>query len=185
MKIKKTREIIRKEKTIREFLVFKALDLSIKLNVPMQIHTGMGASPSIDVRDANPLNLLNLITHPELSKAKIVLVHCGYPYVEETGYLANQYPGVFVDLSEMNPFIGSGVKNKILSLLEMAPITKVMYGSDGFNTPEVFWIASIICRESLGQAMEELINRGFIDEDFANKSIKLILRENAKKLYNI
>ena len=67
----------------------------------------------------------------------------------------------------------------------MAPTNKIMYGSDGFNAPEVFWIASIICRESLGQAMDELINRNFIDEDFANKSIKAILRENAKILYNV
>jgi predicted TIM-barrel fold metal-dependent hydrolase len=182
---KKTNSMVEKEKVIREYLLFKTLELCNKFDIPFQIHTGMGSAPNIDVRSANPLHLINIITDPELNKVKIVLVHSGYPYVEEAGYLANQYPNVYIDISEMNPFISIGVKNKILSLLEMAPTTKIMYGSDGFYTPEVYWIAAIIAREALSQALDQLIKRKFIDEDYGYKSAKFILHDNAKKLYNV
>jgi len=181
----KTLEMVQNEKIIREYLLFKTLELCMKLDVPLQIHTGVGASPNIDVREVNPLHLINIITHPELNNAKIVLIHSGYPYVEEAGYLANQYPNVYIDISEMNPFISIGVKNKVLSLLEMAPVTKIMYGSDGFNIPEVFWIAALIGREAISQALDHLIKRGFIDEDYGYQSAKLILYENAKELYKV
>ena len=181
----KTKDMIKKEKVIREYMLFKTLELCKKFDLPLQIHTGMGASPDIDIRSANPLHLINIIRDPEFNKVKIVLVHSGYPYVEEAGYLANQYPNVYIDISEMNPFISIGVKNKILSLLEMAPTTKIMYGSDGFYTPEVYWIAAIIGKEALSQALDQLIKREFIDEDYGYKSAKFILHENAKKLYNV
>ena len=63
--------------------------------------------------------------------------------MEEAGYLANQYPNIYIDISELNPFMSIGVERKLLSLLEMSPTTKIMYGSDGVVIPELFWISSI------------------------------------------
>lgn len=176
---------IRDEKNLRHYLLWIALQKSIELSVPFQLHTGVGDSPAIDLRASNPLHLLEVVADNELREARIVLVHSGYPYVREAGYLANSYPNVYVDLSEMIPFASIGAKTCILQLLEMAPVTKLMYGSDGCNVPEVFWIGGLIGKEALAEALQELIERRAIDEDYAHSAARQILQGNALRLYKL
>jgi predicted TIM-barrel fold metal-dependent hydrolase len=176
---------IKDEKILRDYLVCLGIEKSIDLDVPFQIHTGIGDSPYIDVRDANPLHLFEVIADEKLGKAKLVLVHAGYPFVEEAGYLANNFPNVYIDLSEMFPFVATGMKNTVLQLLYMAPTTKIMYGSDGYNIPELFWISAIWGKKAISNALEDLVISEAIDEDYAYKTGRLILSENAIKLYNL
>ncbi|MEM2127408.1 MAG: amidohydrolase family protein [Candidatus Bathyarchaeia archaeon] len=173
------------ERVLRGYLLCRALEKSIDLDVPFQIHTGIGDSPQIDVRESNPLHLHDIIADDHLGKAKLVLVHAGYPYVEEAGYLANNYPNVYIDLSEMFPFTAAGMRDATLRLLYMAPVTKIMYGSDGFRIPELFWISALWGKKALSEALEELVNSEVIDEDYAYKAGGLILSENSIKLYKI
>lgn len=174
---------VRNERTLRNYLLWVAFQKSIELSVPFQLHTGIGDSPFIDVRAVNPLHLLEVIADEELREAQIVLVHSGYPYVREAGFLANNYPNVYIDMSEMIPFASVGAKACILQLLEMAPVTKLMYGSDGFGVPEIFWIGGIIGREALAGALQELIESKAIDEEYARTAAQLILQGNALRLY--
>lgn len=176
---------IKDEKILRDYLVCLGIEKSIDLDVPFQIHTGIGDSPYIDVRDANPLHLFEVIADEKLGKAKLVLVHAGYPFVEEAGYLANNFPNVYIDLSEMFPFVATGMKNTVLQLLYMAPTTKIMYGSDGYNIPELFWISAIWGKKAISDALDDLVISEAIDEDYAYKTGRLILSENAIKLYNL
>ncbi len=173
------------ERVLRGYLLCRALEKSIDLDVPFQIHTGIGDSPQIDVRDSNPLHLHDIIADEDLGKAKLVIVHAGYPYVEEAGYLANNYPNVYIDLSEMFPFIAAGMRDATLRLLYMAPVTKIMYGSDGYKIPELFWISALWGKKAISEALEEFVKSEVIDEDYAYKAGSLILSENAIKLYNI
>lgn len=182
---RKSPRAVRDEKTLRNYLVCRGIEKSIDLDVPFQIHTGIGDSPYIDLREANPLHLFDVIRDEELGKAKIVLVHAGYPYVEEAGFLANNYPNVYIDLSEMIPFIGPGMREKILQLLYMSPTTKILYGSDGYNIPEIFWISAIWGKQALSEALQELVESGAIDEDYAYKAGRLILWGNAVRLYKL
>ncbi len=172
------------EKIMRDFLICRSIKKSIDLKIPFQLHTGFGDTP-IDVRAANPLHLFEVINDEELRKAQLVLVHAGYPYVEEAGFLANTYPNVYIDLSEMMPFIGPGMKEKVLQLLYMAPTTKIMYGSDGYNNPEIYWIAAIWGKQAISEALQDLVHSDAIDEDYAYKAGGLILSENAIRLYKL
>lgn len=171
-------------KILYNYLICRSIEKSIDLEIPFQIHTGFGDTP-IDVRAANPLHLFEVITDEELGKAQFVLIHAGYPYVEETGLLANTYPNVYIDLSEMMPFIGPGMKEKVLQLLYMAPTTKIMFGSDGYNNPEIFWIAAIWGKQAISEALQDLVRSDAIDEDYAYKAGSLILSENAIRLYKL
>ena len=128
---------------MRDFLVFQTLEACLRHDIPLQLHTGVGDSPIIDLRNSNPLLLINILKDEHFGKAKIVLVHAGYPYTAEAGYLANNYPNVFIDVSEMNPFASIGIEPKLLELMEMAPLTKLFYGSDGYNIPELFWFSAV------------------------------------------
>ncbi|MGD0612308.1 MAG: amidohydrolase family protein [Anaerolineales bacterium] len=173
------------EKGMRDYLVLQTLEACIRYDIPLQMHTGMGDSPLIDVRLSNPLLLFGMFSDEHYGKAKYVIVHAGYPYTGETGFLVNNYPNVWVDISEMNPFAGIGIEPKLLELMEMAPMTKIMYGSDGYNIPELFWFASVYLKKSLGRALDRLIENDTMDEAYARQVAAWILGENAKRLYRL
>ncbi len=172
-------------KKVMDHFLFVAAERSMELNVPIQIHTGIGEAPAEDLRLANPLLLYDLISDPALEDAKIVMAHCGYPYVEEVGFLVNTYPNVYVDLSEMVPFISVGIKDRILRLFEMAPVNKIMYGSDGDKIPEVAWIASLEAKRALGAALDELILSNQASEGWAMEIARRIFVENSREVYRL
>jgi len=172
------------EKVVRDYLLCRALEKSIELKVPFQIHTGIGDSPFIDLRDGNPLHLFEVITDNRLKDAEIVLLHAGYPFIRESGYLANQYPNVYVGLSEMIPHTGIGMESSVLQVLEMCPVTKVMYGSDG-AVPEVYWLAATWGKESIARALQKLVETKVVDEAYAYEAGRLILSENAIRFYKL
>ena len=172
-------------KTIYDYFVFLGVEDSVKLDVPFQIHTGMGDAPFIDLRIANPILLHDLINDESSKNARIVLTHGGYPYIEEAGFLVNSYPNVFLDLSETIPFISIGIKEKLLNVFEMAPTTKIMYGSDGFNIPELHWFSSIQTKKALSAALNELLSSREMEEEWAYEIAKQFLSENAMRIYDL
>jgi len=176
---------IAKEKVVRDFLTCRGIEESIKLNVPIQVHTGVGDTPIINPYKFNPIYLIDILKNSKLGKAKFVLVHSGYPYVEEMGWLVNGFTNVYTDLSEMIPWMHIGIRQKLLQLMEMGPMNKIMYGSDGGKFPESYWIAAILVKQELSNALQELVVSKYIDEDYAYKIGSWILSENAKRVYRV
>jgi predicted TIM-barrel fold metal-dependent hydrolase len=172
-------------KAVMDHFVFLTAEKSVELDVPLQIHVGMGDAPIIDLRIANPILLHDFITDDSLKKAKLVLTHGGYPWIEEAGFLVNSYPNVFLDLSETIPFISIGIADKLMKLFEMTPTNKIMYGSDGYNIPELFWISALETKRSLSRVLNELVESNTIDVDWALEIAEQILSMNTKRIYKL
>jgi hypothetical protein len=171
-------------KAVYDHFVHLGVEDSVRLGVPFQMHTGLGDAP-MDLMISNPLLLNDLINDPIAKDAKLVLVHGGYPFIEEAGFLVRSYPNVFLDLSGTIPFISVGSREKLLNLMEMAPTTKIMYGSDGFNIPELYWIASLHAKRALTAALDELMRSSAIDVGDAEEIARQFLSENAKRIYKL
>lgn len=172
-------------KAVMDYFIFLAAKKCSELKIPLQLHTGAGDAPQLDLRLANPTLLYDLIGDKELRDCKFILIHCGYPFVEEVGFLVNTYSNVYADLSEMVAFIGTGIKDKLLRLFEMAPLSKIIYGSDGYNIPELFWISAIETKKALSAALNEMIISEEIDESWAMQIGRQIFSENAKRIYQL
>ncbi len=173
------------EKGLRDYLVLQTLEACLRHDIPLQLHTGVGDSPLLDLRLSNPLLLFDIIRDERYRRAKIVLVHAGYPYAAESGFLANNYPNVYVDVSEMMPFASIGVEPKLLELMDMAPMTKLLYGSDGYNIPELFWFSGIYFKKILARVLQKLIDDDVMDVDYGQQVATWILSENARRLYRL
>ena len=93
-----------REKTFRDYFLLQGLEKTIQQGIPFQIHAAFGES-NINMLNNNPALLKDLLEHPRYNQATIVLLHGGNPYNFETGYLASVYPNVYVDISEMFPFV--------------------------------------------------------------------------------
>jgi len=172
-------------KKLRDFLFWRALEMCIKEDIPMQIHTGDGDIDMRDLSNANPLLLHHVLNDKELSKAKLVLLHAGYPYVDRLGFLANLHPNVYMDISFIPLFASIGIFYRLVNAFEMVPLTKILYGSDAFQVPEMYWFSAKLVKESLRELLEQEVNRGALDEGYAYKVAEMILSENARRLYKI
>lgn len=170
-------------KKLLDHLLCRALELSMELDVPMQVHAGIGDF-EINPTHCNPMLLYDLLQFPVYRSARVVLVHC-YPFMAEAGYMASMLPRVYCDLSEGIPWAAHAADRIYLTILEMAPFSKVMYGSDGLGLPEVSFLGAKLGRSALAWALDHLVQRGFLASQEAETAAALILADNARALYDI
>jgi hypothetical protein len=168
-------------KPLCDYLVERALQQAVAQELPVQFHTGFGDSDA-DLRWANPLHLRRLI---EQVRCPLVLLHAGWPYYRELAHLAAIYPNVWLDLSLAIPFATTGIPAMLRDILGMAPFSKVMFATDAFVMPEIFWLAARWGRWGLSQILDEFIAAGFLTQAEAWAAAAAILGENALGLYNL
>mgnify|MGYP004569047723 CR=1 FL=1 len=171
------------EKVLRDYCFTKACEVCAELDIPLQVHTGIGDTPLLNVYNTNPALMFDVLN--AYRSTKIVLIHAGYPHCEVLGFLMNHYDNVYGDTSLMIPFAGQAGDTKLKALLEMAPTNKLMYGSDGGFIPEHVWYGAKMFRVYLRDTLQYLVDKKYITYDFAMTSARNIMYENAKRLYKI
>lgn len=171
-------------KALRDYTLLRALDLCREYNKPMQIHCGWG-DDDIRLASVAPRHLYELLAFPPFSECLVVLVHGGYPWAKEAAIMANLLPNVYVDFSETCPFASFGIDDVLWELLQIAPVNKVMYGSDGFHLPELYWISAKIGRQAANRVLERLVAWDYLDLEQASKVARGIFHDNAAALYNL
>jgi hypothetical protein len=68
-------------------------------------------------------------------------------------------------------------------MIGMAPISKLMFATDAYTMPDIFWLAARWGRWGLGLVLNELMSDGFLLPDEADETASRILSENARELY--
>jgi len=168
-------------KPLCDYLVNQALEQAEAQELPVQFHTGFGDSDA-DLRLANPLQLRPLI---EQARYPLVLLHAGWPFYRELAHLAAIYPKVWLDLSLAIPFATTGIPAMLRDVLGMAPFSKIMFATDAFVMPDIFWLAARWGRWGLGRVLDEFVNEGFLTDDEAWTAAEAILNANARRLYSL
>jgi predicted TIM-barrel fold metal-dependent hydrolase len=169
-------------KHLRNYMIWNALKKSVDLNVPFLFHTGVG-DQDIVLDKCNPSCLWNMLVDEELRHARVVLVHVGYPFISEAAFLTTVLPNVYLDLSVLIP-LGQVNPSRIAQVLEMAPLTKVMYASD-VHLPDMYWLSAKIGKSMLGQALSHIVDADVLTEDEAYRAGQCILSENAREFYRL
>ena len=85
---------------------------------------------------------------------------------------------MYFDLSLTIPLV-SRPAEAVREALELAPVTKLLYASDAARTPELYYLAAKWWREALAEVLPELLG----DDAEAEQAGRMILRENALRLY--
>jgi predicted TIM-barrel fold metal-dependent hydrolase len=171
------------EKTLIDYLLVHALRVASRREIPVQFHTGFG-DLDLDLRLANPLHLRPLLEEKQWHRAPIVLLHAGYPFVKEAGYLASVHPRVYLDFGLAVPFLSTaGMRQTLRQLLELAPYTKIMFSTDAHAIPELYYLGAKWGRESLAHVLEDAIQGSDLTRQEAEHTGKSILVENASELY--
>ncbi len=167
-------------KPLRDFFLGHVAEKARKLGVFLQIHTGVGDTDIIAER-CNPLLLKNFLNKESVSKIPVVLIHGGYPYTLEAAWLANVFPNVFFELSApLPPYLLPALsKSRFSDALEMVPTTRLVYGSDAHDMPEMHWLSAKLAKKALAEAMGDLVSEKVLNEDDAIRASRGILSKNA------
>jgi predicted TIM-barrel fold metal-dependent hydrolase len=107
-----------------------------------------------------------------------MLLH-NYPYHREAGYLAQVFPQVYVDLGLATHNVGARAKAVLAEALELAPYGKVLYSSDAFGLPELYYLAAALFRGALGEVLADL------PAGEAERVARLICAGNARRVYRL
>jgi predicted TIM-barrel fold metal-dependent hydrolase len=70
-------------------------------------------------------------------------------------------------------------------ILGMAPISKILFATDAFTMPEIFWLAARWGRWGLSQTLESLVDDGILGIDEAWSAAEDILGNNSRSLYRL
>lgn len=165
-----------------DYTVHRAATLAAEHGVPLQFHSGFG-DPDAHPLYVDPGHLYDfLTTHPDTD---VVLLHASYPYTQKAGYIVSVLENAYLDLGMTIPFIQHGVESLLREALELAPVTKLLYSSDGFVIPEWYYLAAQRMRTDLTTVLEDLVADGFVDEAYAETMATAVLRDNAMQVYNL
>ncbi len=172
------------EQVIRDYLIHVTCAKARQFDVPLQLHTGHTSHVNL-WPNVNPALLTPFLNQPDILETKIVLVHSGYPYCTEAGYLTSVYPLVWCDLSLMIPWASVGIAARIEQVLEAAPTAKVLYGSDAINIPELNWLGALVGRRGLSQALAKISGAGYFPLADGQEIAADILHRNVESLYGL
>jgi hypothetical protein len=177
-------------KTLQDYL-FRYIGAECgRLVMAVHIHTMAGAGSYFDVRGASPLLLESVLNDPELRKTNFVMVHGGWPFTREITPLLEK-PNAYLDYSAQSLLLPPATLAQTLrEWLEWAP-EKVMFGTDAYpysdemGWEESGWIAARRGREALTIALTAMMRDDGISRDRALELARMVLRDNARKLYRL
>lgn len=161
-----------------------------RLGLAVHLHAAAGADGYFHIGGANPLLLESVLNDPKLRKTNFVMIHGGWPFTKEVAALIAK-PNAYADFSEQT-FMNypRSVAQAIRDWLEWAP-EKVLFATDAYPFSdnmyweEAGWVAATTGREALGLALTEMMHDGEITRDRAIEIARMVLRDNARKLYKL
>jgi hypothetical protein len=149
----------RRGKALRDLVMRRVLARAADLDRPIQIHTGFGDS-ELRLRESDPTLLEELLRTPEGEAARVVLIHGSFPWTEAAAYLAGTKPNVWMELSLSNLFAPVGTAERLVRMLDLAPVDRLLLGSDGHGQPETHWFGCRVLLEAWAQARDVLVAAG-------------------------
>ena len=176
------RETREHAKQVRDFLIRRTLAVAKANDRAFHFHCG-GGDPDIDLAHASPRGLFPLLV--DIQHQPVVLVHSGFPWVEEGAFIASVLPNVYLELSELIPWGWGQVEPALELIVGSVPAAKVMYGSDEAGEPEGFWVAALMARAALQRVLGRLVDRDYVAVDEALRLGRLILGDSCRGLHGL
>ena len=157
------------------------LHQALRLGKPLQFHVGFG-DRDCNLHTTNPMYLLDFFRAS--GGTPIMLLHC-YPYEREAGYLAQAFNNVYLDGGLAINYLGARSQAFIGRLLEMAPLRKILYSSDGFGPAELHFLGARLWRNGIGAVLQDFVDADEWSEADAIRVVDLIAHETARRVYRL
>lgn len=165
-----------------------ALEACLERDMPMQFHAGAGEAPRGIMRNQDPFLMEEMVRferHGVMRMPQVILIHAGYPLIGQAAWLTHLYANCHFELSLAAPLIHHGMLRMFLEVMEVVPLSKILFGSDAYHLPEFFWLGAKWGRRFLAQALGIYVDAGILTRDEAVVAARMILHENNRRLYHL
>ena len=177
-------------KTLQDYVFRYIASECGRLGLAVHLHSAAGAGGFFHVGGANPLGLESVLNDPKLRRTNFVMVHGGWPFTREVAALLSK-PNAYADFSEQSfTNYPRDVSEVIRAWLEYVP-EKALFATDAYPfSPDMGWeeaayVAASTGREALGLALTGMLRDNEITRDRAVELARMVLRDNARKLYGL
>lgn len=169
-------------KAVRDHLLNVAYEVARPQGRPIHIHSGAG-DPDCVLSHVRPANLAPLLQR--FGSQPTVLIHSGYPWVEEGAYLAAMYPMAYLEVSLFLPWVTLDADRVLSVILGSVPTSKVLYGSDEASEGEVIWLSAKLARGALERVLVRAVERDYLTREEADDVGRDVLGRNALRLHGV
>ena len=177
-------------KTLEDYLFHEIARRAGRLGMAVHIHVLYEFGGFYDENGAAPHQLESIANDSTLRGTNFVMLHGGWPLTNETLSLLGK-PNMYADISMMTQFIEPRQLAGVLrGWLGQWP-SKVLFGTDAFDGGTVqgwdqgAWLATTSARRALGMALTGMMRDGEITRARAEQLARMVLRDNAVKLYHL
>jgi predicted TIM-barrel fold metal-dependent hydrolase len=167
----------------QDFLLKEAFSEAGGFQTPILIHVAVGEVPQLKPWNNDPSGLYSIFDNKQIQKCntQFVLLHTGFPAHHAISSIITQYPNVSVDLSWVS-HATIFTHTILFEYLTIAPLQKVMHGSDGSH-PDVIAFAARSTKKSLSLISQWLAENYGWSESEVTELAEAVLYKNAERIF--
>ena len=175
-------------RTLEDYLFHEIAREAGRLGMAVHIHTLDSFGGFYSARGSAPHQLETVFNDSTLRGTNFVIIHGGWPLFAQTQSMLGK-PNVYADISMMVLVAEHReLANTLRSWLTAWP-EKVLFGTDAFDGgPDQGWeegayLGASTARRALAMALTGMMRDGEIDRPRAEALARMVLRDNALRLY--
>ncbi len=170
-------------KKFQDYMMHIVCERSIKHDLPIQVHTGLQAGNFNDITNAKPTHLTNLFK--KYKKARFVLFHGSYPYIQEAGVLAKYFPNVYLDACWLSHISPSSYRRGLDEWLDIVPSNKIFAWGGDHEIIEHSYASLMLAKDLITDVLVNKIISGDSSEKIAISLMEKILHGNSINFYGL
>lgn len=168
---------------LQDYLTHRLMEMAEEYDMPVVFHTGLQTNDLQHADDARPWRLWNL-PH-RFRRVKFILLHAGFPWLEDTALLAKHYPNVYLDMAwthQMSPELST---RALEAWVDLVPMNKIIgFGADQ-GVVEKVWAHLELAKQDIARALAKKMSRECMSLSRAHAWIAAMLYENPKRIFNL
>lgn len=164
-----------------DFVIHTCIEYANQYGMNVVVHTGIHAwnRNSVEATRAKYLDRI-IAAYPEVT---FILLHFGYPYVEDVLLLCKYYKNVYVDFAWVHVLDTVVSKQLIRRVLELLPVNKICGFGGDYCTPYNTIGHLAMAKEHYAQVFGELLEEKSMRFDEVEAVLRMWLYETPKELY--
>ncbi|MFO1088057.1 MAG: amidohydrolase family protein [Hyphomicrobiales bacterium] len=167
---------------IRE-LLWAAAERCRERRFPLQVHVGVGDA-DILMHACDPTHFTPFIATLDEWDVPVTLLHC-WPFLREAAWLSEVFRNVYYDVGFTLNFTAPESERVLAEAMEMGRFTKLLYSSDAFALPELFYLGAFLFRRALTRVLERWMADDFCSAEDAVEIARLIAAGNTRRIYSL
>ena len=170
-------------KHLQDFMTHRVLELALKYDMPVQIHTGLQAGDGNLIENSNPTHLATLFLR--YRDVKFILFHGGYPFGGELSTLSKNFRNVYIDMCWLYIISPSYSERYLHEWLETVPASKIMAFGGDFHNVEGVYGHLLMAKQIVANVLIDKVKDGYFTEEEAMAVSKMLFYENAVRIMKL